>query len=171
MTTLPLKPKRGSFLREFGCATFVREYLLGHGPFGSETIDPSAGAWQADIFRAYKLALMRATAFDRAARLEERKAKREGRPIDPVGIDVLAQTLLARMPYKAQGCRFHSFVVYFSNLTRLGWVEWTGREEVSSFQSSYPEGQPRKYFRLTEAGIQASEDAWANPLRALYGKR
>jgi DNA-binding PadR family transcriptional regulator len=74
------------------------------------------------------------------------------------------------MAYKAQGCRSHSFVVYFSNIQRLGWVEATGKEEPSAFQEHYPKGQPRKYFRLTKAGREANEDDWANPLRALYGK-
>jgi len=73
------------------------------------------------------------------------------------------------MPYKAQGARFHSFVVYFSTVQRLGWVEATGKEERSEFQEHYAKGQPRRYFRLTKAGRQASEAAWANPHLALYG--
>jgi len=82
----------------------------------------------------------------------------------------LAERYLNRMPYKAQGCRFHSFIVYFSNIQRLGWVEATGREEPSTFQEHYPPGPPRKYFRLTKAGREASDADWANPLRALYGQ-
>ena len=54
-------------------------------------------------------------------------------------------------------------------LQRLGWVEPTGREEPSSFQDYYPPGPSRRYFRLTDAGKSASETAWANPQRALYG--
>jgi len=73
------------------------------------------------------------------------------------------------MPYKANGCRYHSFVTYFSNLQKLGWVEFTGKEEKSSFQDNYPEGQPRKYFRLTPAGISAPDSAWSNPHQSLYG--
>lgn len=171
MVVEPLKPVRGGFLRPFGCGQFIREYLLGHGPFGSNKVDPRVGAPQADVFRQYKLALMRATALDRATRLEEKRAKREQRRVDPERIEILTQDLLARMPYKANGCRFHSFVVYFSNLLRLGWVERTGREEPSAFQDNYPAGQPRRYFRLTRAGQGASDDAWADPLRALYSKR
>jgi hypothetical protein len=60
-------------------------------------------------------------------------------------------------------------VVYFSMLQRLGWVEPTGQEEPSSFQDRYPPGPPRRYFRLTGAGKAASETAWANPYRVLYG--
>jgi len=167
--TLPLKPKRGGFLRPFGCGQFIRHFLMGNGPYGSPVIDPNVGAPQSDIFREYKLALMRATALDRATRAEEKRARREKRPINPDNIEKLAERYLARMPYKAQGCRFHSFGVYFSTIQRLGWVEPTNREEASAFQEHYPEGQPRRYFRLTEAGRHASDDDWANPHRALYG--
>ena len=166
--TLMLKPKRGGFLRPFGCGEFIREYLLGHGPNGSPVIDPTIGAPQAVIFHHYKLALMSATAFDRAIRLEEKRAKREKRFIDLDNITKLANRYLSRMRYKGQGCRYHSFVVYFSNLQRLGWVELTGKETLSSFQEHYPPGQPQKYFRLTKAGRDATDSDWANPLRALY---
>ncbi len=165
-----LKPVRGGFLRPFGCGWFIREYLLGEGPYGSPKIEPKIGAPQAVIFHDYKLALMKATAFDRATRFEEKKARREKRSISPDNIESLAERYLNRMPYKAQGCRFHSFIVYFSNIQRLGWVESTGYEESSSFQDHYPPGQPRKYFRLTKAGREASNADWANPLRALYGQ-
>jgi hypothetical protein len=166
--TLPIKPKRGGFLRPFGCGEFIRDYLLGKGLFGSPKINPEIGAPQAVIFHDYKLALMKTTAFDKATRFEEKKARREQRRINPENIEGLAQRLLARMPYKAQGCRYHSFVVYFSNLQRLGWVELTGKEIPSSFQDNYPPGQPQKYFRLTKAGGKASDASWVNPLRALY---
>ena len=167
--TLPLMPKRGGFLRPFGCGEFIREYLLGKGPYDSPKIDPTVGAPQAVIFHDYKLALMGATAYDRATRLEEKRAKREQRLVNPENIEGLAQRFLARMPYKAQGCRFHSFVVYFSTVQRLGWVGATGREEPSTFQEHYPPGPPRRYFRLTKAGKEASDTAWSNPHRALYG--
>ena len=169
MVLEPLKPTRGGFLRVFGCGWFVREFLLGHGPEGSPVIDTSVGAPQADIFHYYKIALLRATALDRATRTEERKARCEKRSINPDNIEKLTGKYLARMPYKANGCRYHSFVVYFSNLQRLGWVEATGEEEPSAFQDHYPPGQPRKYFRLTRAGKEASDAAWADPRLALYG--
>ncbi|MBA7658998.1 hypothetical protein ES703_66961 [subsurface metagenome] len=167
--TLPLRPQHGGFLRPFGCGQFVREFLLGHGPNGSPMIDPDVGAPQADIFHHYKMALIRATAFDKATRAEEKRAKREKRLIDPENIQRLAERYLARMPYKAQGCRFHSFVVYFSNLQRLGWVEPTGREEPSAFQDHYPLGPPRRYFRLTQEGKSTPDYLWADPRKALYG--
>jgi len=167
--TLPLMPKRGGFLRPFGCGEFIREYLLGKGPYDSPKIDPTVGAPQAVIFHDYKLALMGATAYDRATRLEEKRAKREQRLVNPENIEGLAQRFLARMPYKAQGCRFHSFVVYFSTVQRLGWVGATGREEPSTFQEYYPPGPPRRYFHLTKAGKEAGDTAWSNPHHALYG--
>ena len=165
-----LRPVRGGFLRPFGCGWFIREYLLGKGPYGSPAIDPDVGAPQADIFHHYKMALMRATALDRATRAEEKRARREKRPINPDNIETLAERYLAHMPYKAQGMHFHSFVTYFSSIQKLQWVEPSGRQELSAFQEHYPEGQPRKYFRLTKAGRQASDADWANPHLALYGK-
>jgi len=166
-----LKPVRGGFLRPFGCGWFVREFLLGNGPYGSPTINPDVGAPQVDIFHHYKVALMKETALDRATRVEEKRARREKRPINPDNIERLAERYLGRMPYKAQGCRFHSFVVYFSTIQRLGWVEPTGREELSSFQEHYPPGPPRRYFRLAKAGKGASDAAWSNPHLALYGRK
>ena len=165
-----LRPSRGGFLRPFGCGQFIREFLLGHGPEGSTMIDPGVGAPQADVFYYYKTALIEATAMDRATRHEEQQARREKRAISPDNIETLMKIHLSRLPYKSTGCRFHSFVVYFSNLQRLGWVELSGREEPSAFQQNYPPGPPRRYFRLTEAGRVASDEAWANPFSALYGR-
>ena len=144
---------------------------MGNGPYGSPSIEPDIGAPQADIFHYYKMALIGATALDRATRTEEKRARWENRSIEPDNIERLAEGYLARMPYKAQGCRYHSFVVYFSNLVRLGWVEATGQEEPSAFQEHYPDGQPRRYYCLTEAGLSAGEGAWLNPYLTLYGSR
>ena len=171
MVLEPLRPSRGGFLRPFRRGWFIREFLLGNGPYGSTKIDPQVGACQADIFYHYKMALFRAMAMDRAIRLEEKRARKERRFIDPDKITELANQFLARMPYKAHGCRYHSFVVSISDLQRLCWVEFTGREEPSSFQDHYPPGPPRRYFRLTELGRKASDAAWSNPPLVLYGKR
>jgi len=168
--TLQLRPKRGGFLRPFNWGLFVRDFLLGLGPHGSPKIDPNVGAPQADIFYEYKMALMREMAWDRAIRREEKRARRERRFIDPDRIMELANWFLARMPYKSWGCRYNSFVNRFSDLQRLCWVEFTGREEPSSFQDHYPPGQPRRYFRLTELGRKASDAAWSNPRLVLYGE-
>jgi hypothetical protein len=167
---LPLKPTRGGFLRPFGCAWFIKEFLLGNAPYGSPQIDPNIGAPQADIFHHYKEALLKATALDRATREEERRARRGKRRISPEEIERLTEAYAARMAYKSSSCRYHSFVVYFSNLHRLGWVEFTGREELSAFQDHYPAGPPRRYYRLTPAGRATRDAAWANPLSALYGR-
>ena len=164
-----LRPNRGGFLRVIGCGQFVREFLAGRGPLGSPSLDPEIGAPQSDIFRSYKLALMRATAVDRSTRAEEKTARRENRRIDPDNIDRLTQKYLDHLSYKGQGCRFHSFIIYFSTLQRLGWVEATGREEPSAFQEHHPPGPPRRYYRLTDAGRAADDTAWRNPHRALYG--
>jgi len=165
-----LRPARGGFLRPFGCGWFIREFLLGNGPNGSPRVDPDIGAPQADIFHYYKSALLKAIALDRATREEERRARREKRAILPERIERLTEKYLASIPYKSTACRYHSFVVYFSNLQRLGWVEFTGREEPSAFQDHYPLGPPRRYYRLTSAGRAASDVAWSNPLCTLYGK-
>lgn len=167
---LPLKPRRGGFLRPFGCGEFIRDFLLGYSPNGSPLINPDTGAPQADIFYHYKMALIKATAVDKATRQEEKQAKREKRIINPDNIDRLTERYVAQSPYKANGCRYHSFVVYFSMLQRLGWVEFSGLEEPSSFQGNYSPGPPRRFYRLTRAGREASDSAWSNPKFALYGK-
>jgi len=166
--TLPLRPKRGGFLRPFGCGLFVRDFLLGKGPHGSPKIAPDVGAPQADIFRYYKLALMRATAEDKAIRIEEKRASKENRRIDPDNIEALIEEYLSQMTYKAHGCRSHSFYTYCSTPQKLEWIEPTGEKEPSRFQRKYPEGQPRIYFRLTEKGKSAPDSQWANPHKALY---
>jgi len=165
----PVRPKRGGFVRPFGCGWFIREFLLGRGPNGSPRIDPSVGAPQADVFYYYKHSLIRAIAVDRATRQEEREARRERRTIDPERIERLVERHLRHVPYKSTGARFHSFIVYASNLQRLGWIEFTGQEERSAFQDHHPAGPPRRYFRLTEAGKAAPETGWRDPRRALYG--
>jgi len=164
-----LRPRRGGSLRPFGCGWFIREFLLGNGPNGSPAIAPDIGAPQADTFYHYKRAILQATALDRATREAEQRARREKRPISPENIEKLTEKYMASLPYKSTGCRYHSFVVYFSSLQRLGWVEFTGMEEPSAFQDHYPPGPPRRYYRLTLVGMAASDAAWANPQLALYG--
>ncbi len=95
MATDLLKPRRGGFLRAFGCGEFIRDYLAGNGPYGARAIDSSIGACQADIFYEYKMALIRETALDRAVRLEEKQAKREKRPINPENIQSLSEKSLS----------------------------------------------------------------------------
>jgi hypothetical protein len=165
-----LSPRRGGFLRPFGCGWFIREYLSGNGPEGSPRTNPVTGAPQSDIFYHYKMALIEVTARDRAVRHEEKAARKENRPINPDEIEELTGQYMGRLPYKSKGCRYHSFVIYFSNLKRLGWVEHSGHQEHSAFQGNYPPGPPRIFYRLTDVGRTASDAAWANPHAALYGK-
>ena len=125
-----LGPIRGGFLRPFGCGWFIREFLLGSGPYGSPKIDPDVGAPQADIFHHYKMALMRTTALDRATRAEEKRARWDKRPINPDNIDRLAERFLARMSYKAQGCRSHSFVTSIDISKQLFVVKYYPRSFI-----------------------------------------
>lgn len=169
---LPLRPNPpGGFLRSIGCALFIRDFLLGLGPFDTPKIDPARGSPQSEIFLHYKDTLRRQFALDTAVREEEKEAKREKRPISPERIEARAEFYLTRIPYKLTAMRYHSFVVYFSNLQRLGWVEFTGEEESSAFQDNYPPGPSRRYFRLTDKGRAAPDHEWSNPLMALYASR
>ena len=133
--TIPVRPNPpGGFLRPIGIALFIRDFLKGLGPFDTPRIDPERGVPQAEIFVHYKDTLRRQFALDTAVREEEERAKREKRPIDPEKIAERTEFYLGRVPYKLTAMRYHSFVVYFSNLQRLGWVEFTGEEEPSAFQ-------------------------------------
>ncbi len=158
-------------MRPIGCALFIRDFLKGEGPFDTPRIDPERGAPQAEIFLHYKDTLRRAYALDTAVREEEIRAKREKRPISPERIEERTEFYLTRIPYKLTAMRYHSFVVYFSNLQRLGWVEFTGEEAPSAFQDNYPPGPPRRYFRLTDKGRVALDPEWSNPLMTLYADR
>ena len=169
---IPVRPNPpGGFLRPIGCALFIRDFLKGEGPFDTPRIDPERGAPQSEIFLHYKDTLRRQFALDTATREEEKEAKREKRTISPEKIEARTEFYLARTPYKLTAMRYHSFVTYFGNLQRLGWVELTGEEEPSALQDNYPPGPPRKYFRLTDEGRAAPGPEWSNPLMTLYGDR
>ena len=165
---MPVRPRRGGFLRPFGCGWFIREFLLGHGPEGSPVIDPTVGAPQSDICHHYKEALFRDYAEDAVAREVAQRARRGQPPFTVEQMEERRKYYHSRIPYKLTSCRYHSFVVYFSNLRRLGWVEFSGKEESSAFQDHYPPGPARRYFRLTAAGRVASGAAWSDPFHALY---
>jgi hypothetical protein len=163
-----LRPERGGFLRPFGCAYFIREYLMGHGPEGSPYIDPDIGAPQTDINYQYKSALVRAIARDRTERLEEARIRRGLPAFTEEEADRVYKAELKRVPHKYTRMRYHSFLVYFSMLRRLEWVEPTGKTEPSAFQDNYPPGPARTYYRLTEKGREAADAEWSNPLFVLY---
>jgi len=160
-----IRPSRGGFLRPFGCGWFIREFLLGRGPEGAPVIDPKRGAPQTEINFQYKVALIRAFARDSA----ERRIEEIGVPlVSPERAEEIYQEELRRIPHKYTRMRYHSFLVYFGLLKRLGWVEETGEVEESSFQENYPPGPPRRYYRLTKKGREASLVEVSNPLFALY---
>jgi len=165
------RPTRGGFTRPFGCGWFVHEYLLGHGPEGSPTIDPQIGACQEDIFYHYKKALHKAYCDDAIA-WENEERIRKGKPIyTEQEYTERLEHLMSRIPYKLVKCRYHSFSRYFHFLKQLAWVALTGQEEPASIQDYYPEAPPRRYYRLTEKGISAPDYEWSNPQLTLYPER
>ncbi len=164
---IDLKPSRGGFLRPFGCGWFIREYLLGNGPEGSTSIDPKRGAPQADINFEYKEALARATARERAERILSNMVVK-GADVTEEEAEKIYQRELKRVSRKFTRMRYHSFLVYFGILKRLGWVEATNRTEASAIQENYPLAPERTYYRLTKAGMESSEELWTNPQYTLY---
>ena len=162
----PLRPSRGGFLRPFGCGWFIREYLLGHGPEGSTKIDPDRGAPQADINYEYKEALARATARERA---EKRISDlvTAGKEVTLELAEKIYEQELKRISRKFTRMRYHSFLIYFGVLKRLGWVEATAEREAAAIQNNYPKAPERAYYRLTKAGRAAADVEWSNPLFTL----
>jgi hypothetical protein len=164
---IELRPTRGGFLRPFGCGWFIREFLLGKGPEGSLAIDSERGAAQSDINYEYKEALARATARERAERIISRMVV-SGADVTEEKADSIYQRELKRISRKFTHMRYHSFLMYFGVLKRLGWVEATQETEPSSIQENYPPAPSRVYYRLTEKGITAEDELWSNPLFTLY---
>ena len=164
---LELRPNRGGFLRPFGCGWFIREYLLGNGPEGSHAIDPERGAAQTDINFEYKEALARATARERAERIISRMVV-SGADVTEEQADRIYERELKRVSRKFTHMRYHSFLMYFGVLKRLGWVEGTGQTEPSAIQDNYPPAPERTYYRLTQEGKEARDESWSNPLFTLY---
>ena len=164
---MDLRPSRGGFLRPFGCGWFIREFLLGKGPEDSRAIDQDQGAPQADINYEYKEALARATARERAERIISRMVV-SGADVTEEKAENIYQHELRRVSRKFTHMRYHSFLMYFGVLRRLGWVEVTGQTETSSIQENYPPAPERTYYRLTKKGIEAGDELWSNPLFTLY---
>ncbi len=164
---LDLKPTRGGFLRPFGCGWFIREYLLGNGPEGSTQIDANRGSAQADINFEYKEALARATARERAERIISRMVL-SGEDVTEEQAERIYERELKRISRKFTHMRYHSFLMYFGVLKRLGWVETTEETQPSAIQDNYPPAPSRTYYRLTNKGVEASEELWSNPLFTLY---
>jgi hypothetical protein len=165
---MELKPITGGFIRPFGAANFIIEFLKGNGPEGSSRIDPNSGATMTDIHREYKSALHRVYARDSVEREEERSI-RKGRPAyTEEEYNERLEYYLSRIPYKLLKMRYSSFTRYFGHLKRLGWVEETGKTEPSAIQDDYPPAPSRVYYRLTEAGHKATPAEISDPIMTLY---
>ncbi len=164
---MELRPTKGGFLRPFGCGWFIREFLLGRGPGGSKVIDPELGATQSDVNYEYKEALARSTAREHAGRLISRMVV-GGADVTEEQAGKLYERELKRVSRKFTHMRYHSFLIYFGVLKRLGWVEATGQTEPSGIQDNYPPAPNRVYYHLTQKGKEAGDDLWSNPLFALY---
>jgi hypothetical protein len=164
---MQLRPNKGGFSRAFGAGWFIREYLLGRGPEGSKVIDPARGAAQADINYEYKEALARATARERAERVISSMVI-GGTDVTEEQAEKIYQKELRKVSRKFSHMRYHSFLMYFSVLKRLGWVELAGQTEPSAIQDNYLSAPGRVYYRLTEKGREAGEEFWSNPLFTLY---
>jgi hypothetical protein len=164
---IDLKPPRGGFLRPFGCGWFIREYLLGNGPEGSIKIDPQQGAPQSDINFAYKEALAKATARGRAEEMISQMVL-SGKDITEEKAEEIFQRELKKVSRKFTHIRYHSFLVYFGILKRLGWVEPAGITEPSAIQDNYTKAPDRVYYRLSKRGMESGAELWLNPLFTLY---
>ena len=162
-----VRPQTGGFLRPFGTAWFIMEFLKGNGPEDSKRIDPDEGAPMTDIHFEYKSALHRAHARDAAEREEARRIRRGLPAFTEEEYDRALEYYLSRIPYKELKMRYHSFVNYFGMLKRLEWVEQV-KEEPSGPQEHDPKFQPRRYYRLTAQGKSAEMTAISNPVMTLY---
>jgi len=163
-----IRPSTGGFLRPFGTAWFIIEFLKGNGPEDSERIDPDVGAPMVDIHAEYKAAVHQAHARDAVEREEERRIRRGKPAYTEEEYRERLEFLLSRIPYKLLKMRYSSFTRYFGHLKRLGWVEETGRTEPSAIQDSYPPAPSRVFYRLTDAGWKATPVEISNPVRTLY---
>ena len=104
---------------------------MGNGPEGSTLIDPERGAPQADINYEYKEALARATARERAEKIISRMVV-SGVDVTEEQAERIHERELKKVSRKFTRMRYHSFLVYFGVIRRLGWVELTSESESSS---------------------------------------
>lgn len=165
---MELKPSTGGFIRPFGTAWFIMEFLKGNAPEDSKRIAPEIGAPMTDIHFEYKSALHRAHARDSVEKEEERRIGRGHPAFTEEEYDERLEYYLSRIPYKLLKMRYASFTRYFGHLKRLGWVETTGKTEPSAIQEDYPPAPPRVYYHLTEAGKAASMAEISDPVMTLY---
>ena len=140
---------------------------MGLAPENSTKIDPIRGATQVDINYEYKEAMARATAREHAEKIISRMVLNKV-DVTEEQASRIYQRELRRVSRKFTHMRYHSFLMYFSVLKRLHWVVVTGETEPSTIQENLPEAPERIYYRLTQKGIEAGDELWANPLFALY---
>ncbi len=134
---MELRPSKGGYLRPFGAGWFVREYLLGNGPEGSTKINPDTGAAQADINYEYKEALARATAREHAEKIISDMVV-SGADVTEEDAENVYQRQLKKVARKFTHMRYHSFLMYFGVLKRLGWVEATNTPFLNHSYSGLP---------------------------------
>ena len=132
-----MAPTRGGFLRPFGCGWFIREFLLGNGPGGSTRIDPNRGSTQTDINFEYKDALARATARERAEKIISDMVVK-GADVTEEDAERIYQRESRKVSRKFTHMRYHSFLMYFGVLKRLGWVEVTNTLFLNHSHSGLP---------------------------------
>jgi hypothetical protein len=165
---MEFRPTTGGFLRPFGTAWFIMEFLKGGGPDDSKHIDPDIGAPMTDIHFEYKSALHRANARDAVEKEEERRIRKGSPAFTVEEYNERLQHYLSHIPYKLLKMRYSSFTRYFGHLKRLGWVEESGKTEPSAIQDDYPPAPSRVYYRLTDAGRRASMAEISDPVMTLY---
>ena len=165
---MDLKPTNGGFLRPFGTAWFIVQFLKGSAPEDSKQIDPEVGAPMTDIHFEYKSALHRAHARDSVEREEERRIIKGQPAYTEEEYAARLEYYLSRIPYKLLKMRYASFTRYFGHLKRLRWVKESGQVEPSGIQDDYPPAPSRVFYHLTEAGWNASAAEISDPLMTLY---
>ena len=125
------------------------------------------GAAQADICYQYKEGIARATGHAHAEKIISDLVV-NGADVSEEEAERIYQRELKKVSRKFTHMRYHSFLMYFGVLKRLGWVETTSETEQSSLQDNIPAAPQRVYYRLTQKGIEAGTELWSNPLFTLY---
>jgi len=167
-----LRPTRGGFLGPFGCGAFIHGFLLGNGPHGSPMIDINVGAPQADIFYHYKMALMKATALDRATRVEERRSRQEKRPINPDNIESLAGRYMARILYKSTACQVSDTRTPCPFRTDLTLCISPDTSTLIQRQFDMVHGTSTGQFRIRFSGVnRSSVNTYINTKKYLRGEQ
>jgi hypothetical protein len=107
---MAVRPERSGFIRPFGCAWSVIEFLKGSASEGSKRIGPTKGAPVVDILAEYKSALLRAFDRDTVEREEERRIKKGlGASTEEEYAERL-EYYYSRIPYKFTRMRYSTFL-------------------------------------------------------------